>query len=54
MEFKYLGKMLHKHENMNGEIRESAVSGRQVTEFLGRNMKSRSKGREVSPSIAAQ
>ncbi len=46
-EFKYLGTILYKHGNMEGEIRERTVKGRQVMGALERVMK----GRNVSMAV---
>ena len=46
-EFKYLGTMLGKHGEMDGEIRTRAVKGRSAIGTLGRIMKGRSESMEV-------
>ncbi len=50
-EFKYLGTVLSKHGEMEGEVRESAVKGRSVTGSLERVMKGRNASMEVKRGI---
>ncbi len=48
-EFKYLGTVLSKHREMEGEVRERAVKGRSVIVSLARVMKGTSHGGKESP-----
>ncbi len=46
-DFKYVGTVLSKHGEMEGEVRERAVKGRSVIGSLARVMKGRSVSMEV-------
>ncbi len=50
-EFKYLGTVLSKHGEMEGEIRKSVVKGRSVIGSLARVMKGRSVSMEVKRGL---
>ena len=50
-EFKYLGIVLSKHGEMEGEVRERAVKGRSVIGSLARNMKGRNVPMEVKRGL---
>ncbi len=50
-EFKYLGTVLNKHGEMDGEVRERAVKDLSVTGSLARVMKGRSVSMEVKRGL---